>query len=893
MNRNQFQLVVALTLTASAPAIGSQNNLQELKRSLESFSTASPKKAKPDSNQLVDDEDNIVIHTLEDSPRTKKRERTGSRESLVNSKDKLPSPPTKQSKTEAVSTLVLTKSQLIEQFLQTIKADKLWSKSDIRSVKKLLNNAPDTRITFILETLTALTIKEKHANNKKQSAKDHKSIIRKLTRLNENLLEGVKNVTNEFILANEVGGVTNFVDILTVLMETPETDFPTAIHVMTILAPSTRFDPYVPYESIIDMLSNLQSYKAETVLNNFLLFTSGSSWRHDKEDLMELLRAITRIKDIDRLNAICLIASSINHDGFSDAIGHFLEVLDKLDGNKLAIIQEYIDLIQQSHDAKSVIAAIYFIPIEQCNYFIYEATRPVVVNPIQNQVIAAPPVHQAEEVFEYEDDGYAANDYHPQHAHDDEEIEGDYNYDAYDILDDEDEDDDDPYPYMAVNFHALNEFQVAHASNQMLLRHAIDIQYDEVGGFDQLISHWRRILESDDQDASSELIQLITYNFRRMGLTEIHPLVELAQTVNTFINTNDRNSPYYIYAQMRMKKERALDWSALPSQTCAYDTGQLFFRPKNLWSFCSSLTLDLSQAPDITADKFINMLSALKTRLTIPNFSANFVDLQSLNSVIARNQSNESHLQTLLRAPENNRITAKLKCILKNYLNIIVTDIRLKLFANFLLSVQNCTVGQNTAIEEIYCSLPPKARLHAHVDNIWSKDNTRKALQILGQAIERVSMEHFSEGSTFVRMASGLDPKMQRQAAHQVQALRGLIGDYVGLPSELKFDMNAPLIEESILRASCEDLVKLFYEHNKLETMLPALKRTINEEIISLLPRDNEIYAHFVNIYGDQIEDRIIMVYENEEDLIGKFQGLSDNGIIGLLKHVNILEEVE
>jgi hypothetical protein len=247
---------------------------------------------------------------------------------------------------------------------------------------------------------------------------------------------------------------------------------------------------------------------------------------------------------------------------------------------------------------------------------------------------------------------------------------------------------------------------------------------------------------------------------------------------------------------------------------------------------------------------------------------------------------------TLLNASQKNRAGAYLKCILHSYQEMEGSDNKWISLAAFLSSIRGCQAGQESAIEEIYFDLPPQSRLKDKVDDSWVKASNTKALQILSNSLQRISMNLFSDGSLFVKKVCGVHEKNDvLQASHQVQALRGLIGNKVGLPSQLKFDLNAELIYKSILKTSSQDLIKEYYQIIDFPVFTLLLKNIINEEIISRSQQDKGLYPSFMQLFDDEVHECMEIKYHSVNGADAELQVLTNKGVTSLLKRSRIIEE--
>ncbi len=399
---------------------------------------------------------------------------------------------------------------------------------------------------------------------------------------------------------------------------------------------------------------------------------------------------------------------------------------------------------------------------------------------------------------------------------------------------------------------------------------------------DQLFAHWKPILQSFDKVRATQLVKVITDALRFAVIDEMH---DLAVRVGTVLNENLADSPYNIHERLLAKKGETVNWEAIPLQQKVVENCNLRLQHKAVWEFSQTMTPDYSQVPYLRCADLNGLLNGLNDRLEDQGFAGNF-GYENLRLLVSNALAPTSYFQRLISSPIGTKMGAYLRYIVQFYKNMENTDEKWAALGGLLVSARHCDVGHGTAIEEVYFTLPPSYRLPFKGDEQKYTLKSWKALETVHQAIQRVSLETLSHGSLFTKRACGLQEKDEViQGSHQAYVLRGLMGTFVGYPSELEFDLNARHIYEPILHSSLHQLVAAYWEGVDLEQMIDILHKQVNETIKA--SKDEELYPHFVTVFKTDIEDS---VERDEED---GFQGVTRKGMIRLLKHVKILEEVD
>ena len=235
---------------------------------------------------------------------------------------------------------------------------------------------------------------------------------------------------------------------------------------------------------------------------------------------------------------------------------------------------------------------------------------------------------------------------------------------------------------------------------------------------------------------------------------------------------------------------------------------------------------------------------------------------------------------------------SKLKCVVRHFMDMESSDKKWLQLATFFAGVRACDVGKNTAIQDWYMGLPSKKRIQAKSSSFDVDNELQPALCALRDTIQSVVSSQFSPESLFMKKICGENDI--KQAAHQIQFVKGQIGDKVGLSEGPRFDINAHTIYQSILRMTPQEMIQLYYEHIKVESIVPLLVSTFNRALVQSDGLDKGVHDSIVAMFPGNKSGRFLS-YEDIEGTEGWFvSGINEAGMIQLLTHksVGIFEEV-
>jgi hypothetical protein len=502
-----------------------------------------------------------------------------------------------------------------------------------------------------------------------------------------------------------------------------------------------------------------------------------------------------------------------------------------------------------------------------------------------------------------------------------------------------------------------------------LMRHALAM--GEAGGdhFRILLQHWKHILEDEDANKASLLCELITGYHMEMGLHEEHEVVQMAIRVQSVLDKEDEASPYVIYERLKQKRRDPINWQALKPIKGGVEGLYVSLNHQGLAKFGSSIRMDLTSVPKVTATDFVAMLNRLKLILAadlgrtvtqelrqmlvvdlddaalskaplllqaalmmrdskevelISRHEAGIVeeegsdDAAAVQRLIAETVDDvlqrlgksfigvldlakepKSHMCTLMNASVESIEASKLKCVV-NYL-IHLTDEREKTqrMCQFFAGVRNCGMGQNTAIQDYYVRLPDDYRIRAQGGVFDRNPMELPAMKALYHVLQSVISSQFSPESLFMKKICGIQAHEEiMQAAHQINYMKGLIGDKVGLLEGARFDINAQYIYENILNIPLQDMMQMFYEHVELGSVVQLIKSSLDRLLLAEMKSDERpIYKAMIKIHNsyankDSFDTWVdYKLLDDEETVV--LEGMTTRGVMRLMQHGGILNEVD
>jgi hypothetical protein len=268
-----------------------------------------------------------------------------------------------------------------------------------------------------------------------------------------------------------------------------------------------------------------------------------------------------------------------------------------------------------------------------------------------------------------------------------------------------------------------------------------------------------------------------------------------------------------------------------------------------------------------------------------------------------------AHMSVLLNAPGTSLETAKLKCALRYLSQIQDETYRNQRLCQFFAAVRNCGRGQDTAINDYYLGLPNRFQIQAKTgvlaDNLDS--DSLPAMMALYNAMQKVVSMQFSADSVFMKQICGVQPHENIvEAVHQIFYMKGLIGDRVGLCGGPRFDVNANVIYQRILDLSLQQMLELYYEHVELGQVVTLVHGVLNQLIMAETDRGPEslMRSGLAHVYETMKVNRMLRAdecydtwvsfsFKNEDDMDGQLDHITERGVMRLMQHGGILDEVD
>lgn len=259
----------------------------------------------------------------------------------------------------------------------------------------------------------------------------------------------------------------------------------------------------------------------------------------------------------------------------------------------------------------------------------------------------------------------------------------------------------------------------------------------------------------------------------------------------------------------------------------------------------------------------------------------------------------KSHMCTLMSAPVNSTDASKLKCVVNYLMHITNEREKTQRMCQFFAGVRNCSMGQNTAIQDYYVHLPDEYRIHSKGGIFESNGAELPAMKALYHVVQSVISIQFSSESVFMKEVCGIKTHEEIiEAAHQINYMKGLIGDRVGLLEGARFDINSQCIYESILEMPLQRMMQMFYEHVELKPIVAMVKSSLDVLIKAETGSGHvPIYEALMKIHNSYaktdtieswIEYRVL-----DDDVTFVPEGISQRGVMRLMQHGGILNEID
>jgi hypothetical protein len=169
------------------------------------------------------------------------------------------------------------------------------------------------------------------------------------------------------------------------------------------------------------------------------------------------------------------------------------------------------------------------------------------------------------------------------------------------------------------------------------------------------------------------------------------------------------------------------------------------------------------------------------------------------------------------------------------------------------------------------------------------------ALTTLSNALQSAVSIQFSAENRFLRALCREDAVVQ--SSHQINYVKGLIGDQVGLSEGTKFDINAQVINQHLLGISRQETLETYYSHMDLNNVIALVKGSFDSQI------KTQDKAGRTALYGslrkineamklDERSDHIgLWIEENEETFA--IEEISTRGVIRVMQHAGLLDLLE
>jgi len=451
-----------------------------------------------------------------------------------------------------------------------------------------------------------------------------------------------------------------------------------------------------------------------------------------------------------------------------------------------------------------------------------------------------------------------------------------------------------------------------------------------------LFEHWKALLEQKHKKRSQILCDTITRDAAALGLHEQHEMLQHAIRIRTVMDEANPKSPYVIHDQLGKKKLVPMDWSQLNRITGLFDELSFQLNPSKLAELGASLVLDLSSVPKYTSGHFIPLLKDLKAYLQsnpaslteaamiirtdqqvidankVPDpelteeqleakklADAQLMDQLCKNflAILDSHMKPTSHVCVLLDAPATLIEGSKLKCVLSYYSSIPDLTVKTQRLCQFLAGVQHCATGQDTAIQDHYIALPEHCRIRSQMGALMQFSTYQiPALTAMHAALQTVVSSRFSPESLFMQEVCRTGDIAQ--ASHNINYIKSLIGDKVGLSEGVIFDINAQCIYPHLMALSMQEVMQVYYKHMDLNNLALLVKGTFDSQIRAEDKQSRGAIYNALNkicegmkLPQEDLESWVEMKEVSDIDYV--FDGITPRGVVRVMQHTGILDPME
>jgi hypothetical protein len=240
-----------------------------------------------------------------------------------------------------------------------------------------------------------------------------------------------------------------------------------------------------------------------------------------------------------------------------------------------------------------------------------------------------------------------------------------------------------------------------------------------------------------------------------------------------------------------------------------------------------------------------------------------------------------------------------LKCIIKKCLDLSNScdgsglSEREEYLLKAMYTINNCSVGKNAGISQIYDLLDVNQKLKNKTNQIFSSLTADKNLHMVHDAslfLYQIVQDYIDK--IFIHC----DPLLNHifpgenfgEIHHDSLHLKNLIGNTVGSRFSLTFDRTSLYANEKTLLLNKEDALRAFYDfiHKNIDSLIEYIENKINEKLLS----DEHFFRHL----SPMLTNNALWIYDfDDESGESEFKGLSKEGTVEVLLKLGLLVKKE
>jgi len=479
-----------------------------------------------------------------------------------------------------------------------------------------------------------------------------------------------------------------------------------------------------------------------------------------------------------------------------------------------------------------------------------------------------------------------------------------------------------------------------------VLRHVLTIAIADKGRFQAIENHWRQIMTAQDHFSAEAVCAFIERHALELGYDEEDQFIQQVRRVQSVLEDGDENGAHTIFERMKEKRLVPVDWATIKRPQAQIAGLNWRLNPEKIAEFGLSQKMDLSSVPQLKSPVWIEMVQNLKTALTLeangllldmaarvyrttqPGYDTvtdtvpeqtNQDHRTAIVKIVQQSTDPKDHYCLLLESSWHNLEGAKMRCVTNYFIHMDDGEAKWLRLCQFIAGVRGCLYGRDTAIQDYYIGLPSQFRLKTMGTNKTFDHDKREApaMAALFSAMQSVVSMQFSPESGFMKEVCGVqifDSEFD-YAAHQINWMKGLIGDRVGLSEGPRFDIHVGTVNKLIRERPLQQVMEMYYQRLELQPIVTLMHTAFNQLFAKAEARrrseekqegEPSIYQSVLHIFEVHKKSNPAEVFTsdnkaqypwvkqnfaNEDDVFGRSE-FTPRAIVRLMGREGLLDEI-